>query len=197
MWNERMPSEDRQDYKRAKEPKTPMAGPYGHPIHPLLVTVPIGAWMSSVAFDLIGPASEDEWAYAIGAKRLIDIGLITATGAAMFGLLDFLQIPPRTRAWYSGLAHLALNAGALGMFALNSASRGRTIRERTPGPSVTWYQRGMSVMTAMSLLVSGWIGGSLTYHYGVRVADEEHQKKTGFAHADSEVWKQTFSEHLR
>lgn len=27
------------DFKRAKAPKTPMAGPYGHPIHPLLVTV--------------------------------------------------------------------------------------------------------------------------------------------------------------
>jgi uncharacterized membrane protein len=185
------------DYKRAKEPKTPVAGPYGHPIHPLLVTVPIGAWMSSVAFDLIGPASEDEWAYAIGAKRLIDIGLVTATGAAMFGLLDFLQIPPRTRAWYTGLAHMALNAGALGIFALNSASRGHTIRERTPGPSVTWYQRGMSVVTAMTLLASGWIGGSLTYHYGVRVADEEHQKETGYAKTDNEAWTQTFMENLR
>jgi uncharacterized membrane protein len=153
--------------------------------------------MSSVAFDLIGPASEDEWAYAVGAKRLIDIGLVTATGAAMFGLLDFLQIPPRTRAWYSGLAHMALNAGALGMFALNSASRGHSIRERQPGPAVTWYQRGMSVVTAMSLLLSGWIGGSLTYHYGVRVADEEHQKETGFAKTGSETWTQTFLQNLR
>jgi uncharacterized membrane protein len=194
--NEHMTNDNVQDYKRAKEPKTPVAGPYGHPIHPLLVTVPIGAWMSSVAFDLIGPASEDEWAYAIGAKRLIDIGLVTATGAAMFGLLDFLQIPPRTRAWYSGIAHMALNAAALGMFAMNSASRGRTIREHAE-PAVTWYQRGMSVMTAMSLLVSGWIGGSLTYHYGVRVADEDHQKHTGFTKMDNEAWTQAFMENLR
>ena len=169
-----------QNYKRAKEPKTPLAGPYGHPIHPLLVTIPIGAWMSSVAFDMIGPASEDEWAYAIGAKRLIDIGIVGATGAAMFGLLDFLQIPRGSRAWYTGLAHAGLNAGAIGLFALNSASRGRQIRGRDPGPAVTWWQRGLSPTTAMSLLVSGWIGGSLTYHYGVRVADEDHQKQTGF-----------------
>jgi uncharacterized membrane protein len=83
------------------------------------------------------------------------------------------------------------------MFALNSASRGRTIRERGSGPSVTWYQRGMSIMTAMSLLVSGWIGGSLTYHYGVRVADEEHQQETGFSSVDAEAWTQTFMENLR
>lgn len=169
-----------QEYKKAKEPMMPLAGPYGHPIHPLLVTVPIGAWMSSVAFDLIGPASADEFAYAIGAKRLIDIGIITATGAGMFGLMDFLKIPPGTRAWYAGLAHMGLNLGAVTLFAVNSATRGQRLRGREPGPAVTWWQRGLSLMTAMSLLVSGWIGGSLVYHYGVRVADEDHQKETGF-----------------
>lgn len=172
--------QDTRAYKAAKQPATPLAGPYGHPIHPLLVTVPIGAWMSSVAFDMLGPASEDEWAYAIGAKRLIDIGVITATGAGMFGLLDFLRIQPGTRAWYTGLAHMGLNLGAIGLFAVNSATRGQRLRGRDPGPAVTWWQRGLSLTTAMSLLVSGWIGGSLTYHYGVRVADEEHQKEQGF-----------------
>ncbi len=169
-----------QDYKKAKEPINPLAGPYGHPIHPLLVTIPIGAWMSSVAFDLIGPTSEDEFAYAIGAKRLIDIGVVSATGAAMFGLMDFLKIPPRTRAWYTGLTHMGMNVAALSLFAVNSATRGQRLRGREPGPAVTWWQRGLSLTTAMSLLVSGWLGGSLTYHYGVRVADENHQKQTGF-----------------
>jgi uncharacterized membrane protein len=172
--------QENQYYKQAKEPLAPLAGPYGHPIHPLLVTVPIGAWMSSLAFDLIGPASADEFAYAIGAKRLIDIGIVTGTGAGVFGLMDFLKIPRGTRAWYAGLAHLGLNAGALGLFAINSATRGQRLRGREPGPAVTWWQRGLSLMTAMSLLASGWIGGSLVYHYGVRVADEEHQKETGF-----------------
>lgn len=171
---------ERTPYRAAKEPASPLAGPYGHPIHPLLVTVPIGAWMSSVAFDLIGPASEDEFAYAIGAKRLLDIGIIGATGAGMFGLLDFLRIAPGTRAWYTGLAHMGLNLGAIGLFAVNSAARGRRLRDRPSGPAVTWWQRGLSLTTAMSLLLSGWIGGSLTYHYGVRVADEDHQREEGF-----------------
>ena len=35
----------------AKEPVAPVAGPYGHPFHPILVTVPIGAWVSSLIFD--------------------------------------------------------------------------------------------------------------------------------------------------
>ncbi len=172
--------EEPRPYRRAKEPTTPLAGPYGHPIHPLLVTVPIGAWMSSVAFDLIGPASGDERAYAIGSKRLIDIGIVSATGAGMFGLLDWLNIPRGTRAWYTGLAHMGMNLTAIGLFAVNSSSRGQRLQARDSEPPVTWWQRGLSLTTAMSLLVSGWLGGSLTYHYGVRVADEEHQKHTGF-----------------
>lgn len=173
-------NQDTSNYKQAKEPRTPLAGPYGHPIHPLLVTVPIGAWMSSVVFDFIGPTSEDEWAYAIGAKSLIDIGIVSASGAAMFGLIDFLQIPRGTRAWYAGFAHMGLNATAIALFAWNSASRGEEIRARVPGLSVQWWQRGLSLLTTTSLLLSGWLGGTLSYDYGVRVADEEHQKEAGY-----------------
>lgn len=32
----------------AKRPATPLAGPYGHPLHPVLVTIPIGAWVKGV-----------------------------------------------------------------------------------------------------------------------------------------------------
>jgi hypothetical protein len=37
----------------AKQPRTVLAGPYGHPFHPILVTVPIGAWVASVVFDIV------------------------------------------------------------------------------------------------------------------------------------------------
>ncbi len=38
--------------RTAKAPATRVAGPYGHPFHPMLVTVPIGAWVCSVVFDI-------------------------------------------------------------------------------------------------------------------------------------------------
>ncbi|NUR25861.1 MAG: DUF2231 domain-containing protein [Kribbellaceae bacterium] len=38
---------------RAKHPKWAFAGPYGHPFHPVTVTVPIGAWVASVVFGII------------------------------------------------------------------------------------------------------------------------------------------------
>ena len=36
------------DVEAAKRPVTKLAGPYGHPFHPALVTVPIGAWVASL-----------------------------------------------------------------------------------------------------------------------------------------------------
>ncbi|PWI10201.1 hypothetical protein DIZ27_14145 [Streptomyces sp. NWU339] len=38
---------------QAKRPVSAwLAGPYGHPFHPILVTVPIGAWVTSLVFDI-------------------------------------------------------------------------------------------------------------------------------------------------
>ncbi len=45
------------DMRRAKEPVTVLAGPYGHPFHPILVTVPIGAWVASFVFEFISFAT--------------------------------------------------------------------------------------------------------------------------------------------
>ena len=36
---------------QAKQPVTVLAGTYGHPLHPTLVTIPIGAWVLREACD--------------------------------------------------------------------------------------------------------------------------------------------------
>jgi uncharacterized membrane protein len=175
-----MRSENNEALYRAKRPLTPLAGPYGHPFHPLLVTVPIGAWTSSLVFDYLAGTGQDDRAYSIGAKRLIDIGIVAAAGAAVLGFIDFLQIQRGSKAWYAGLMHLGLNVGALGLFAANSADRGRHLKKNGDGPAVTRQQKSMSIASAMALMASGWIGGVLVYHYGVRVVEDDVQQQTGF-----------------
>src|SRR5947199_9009433 len=86
----------------AKEPVTRIAGPYGHPFHPILVTVPIGAWVASLVFDILSRTADNGADFARGAYWLIAIGVIGALAAALFGLLDLLAIPRRTRAWRVG-----------------------------------------------------------------------------------------------
>jgi len=50
----------------AKHPVTLLAGPYGHLLHPILVTVPIGAWSASVVFDVVSRAGDDATSFGKG-----------------------------------------------------------------------------------------------------------------------------------
>ncbi len=156
----------------AKHPVSRLAGPYGHPFHPILVTVPIGAWVASFVFDLASRLSNEPTVFAKGAFWLIGVGLAGAAAAALLGFLDLFAIPTGTRAFRTGLLHMSLNlivvALYIGAFLLR---RGRL---EQPGG----VQTGLIVLSAVALgllTVSGWLGGQLAYRYGVRVADETAQ----------------------
>ncbi|GAA3152894.1 DUF2231 domain-containing protein [Nonomuraea roseoviolacea] len=100
---------------QAKRPVTALAGPYGHPLHPILVTVPIGAWVTSLLFDLASHVVPDPGFLARGSLWLIAIGVIGALAAALYGIAC---------AWRAGAAagtgagpmapvHIALSVVAL------------------------------------------------------------------------------------
>jgi uncharacterized membrane protein len=156
---------------RAKRPRAAIAGPYGHPFHPVLVTIPIGAWVASFIFDIIALASsDDESVFAEGAYWLIGIGIVGALLAAVFGLLDLSTIARGTRAHRTGLIHMSLNLAVVVLFAIDFAIRASQGYE---GASTAGFV--LSLIALALLGVSGWLGGMLAYHYGVRVAAERDQ----------------------
>jgi|SRR5438270_3967488 len=156
----------------AKRPVTGLAGPYGHPFHPILVTVPIGAWVVAFIFDLISRASNEPYVYTRGASWLMIIGIIGALAAATFGFLDLLGIPTGTRAWRTGLLHMGLNLGVVALEAIGYAARHGRLHDPAGTPV------GLIVLAGVALVLlagSGWLGGKLAYRYGVRVVDEATQ----------------------
>jgi uncharacterized membrane protein len=161
----------------AKHPRTVVAGPYGHPFHPILVTLPIGAWISSLLFDLAATWSGEPEVFVKGAFWLIGIGIVGALAAGLFGLFDLLAIHRGTAAWRTGLTHLALNLSVIALFVISLALRRSHLDEAdaTVGAVV------VSIVALATLAVSGWLGGKLAYRYGVRVVDEGTQA-TGFSH---------------
>jgi uncharacterized membrane protein len=161
----------------AKRPKTALAGPYGHPFHPVLVTVPIGAWVASLVFDIVALAGDDDATFAKGAYWLICIGIIGALVAAVFGVLDLLTIPRGTPAFRTGLTHMALNLTVVVLYVINLGVRASgDIDESSVGGFV------LSLVALGLLSFSGWLGGKLSYRYGVRVASEETQQE-GFVNS--------------
>jgi len=159
--------------QQAKVPQTPLAGPYGHPFHPILVTVPIGAWVSSLVFDIatqVKDKGSEQLTYA--SYWLILIGIIGAGLAALFGLMDLVRLPRGSKALKMGLTHMALNVGVLAAFIVNFVWRHDDYTSYT---RVGGGQLALSAVALGFLGISGWIGGMLAYKYGVRVADQEVQ----------------------
>ncbi len=162
----------------AKEPLTPLAGPYGHPFHPMLVTVPIGAWVCALVFDIVTKAKDAGSQPLVEASYwLIGIGIVGAVIAALFGLMDLLTIPRRTRAFTTGLTHMALNLVVVAGQVVNFVWRHHRYHVAV---KVRSGQLALSIIAVALLAISGWLGGALAYHFGVRVADEGKQEADGF-----------------
>jgi uncharacterized membrane protein len=157
----------------AKRPvSAAFAGPYGHPFHPILVTVPIGAWVSGLVFDIASHVVDNPGFLARGAEWLIAIGVLGALAAAMIGFLDLFAIPAGTRAFRTGLVHMSLNLVITGAYVGNFFWRHGTFAN---GHAVPAGPLALAVVSLALLGVSGFLGGKLAYHYGVRVADERTQ----------------------
>jgi uncharacterized membrane protein len=158
---------------RSAAPKRPVSalltGPYGHPFHPILVTIPIGTWVASFVFDL-GSRLTDA-SYLVNASVwLIVIGIIGALAAASVGLLDFFAIPPGTPAFRIGLVHLSVNVAVTVAYVVNTLwRRGSDADQVAIGPVV------LSAVSLVALMFSGYLGGKLAFRYGVRVAAEQDQ----------------------
>jgi uncharacterized membrane protein len=153
----------------AKRPVTVLAGRYGHPLHPALVAVPIGAWTASLVFDVASHVVKDPGFLAQGSRWLIALGVLGALAAAIIGLLDLFAIPPGTRVFRIGLVHMSINLTVTAAYAV-----GFYIRHPGDAP-VGWGPLVLSAVALAALGVSGYLGGELAYHYGVRVADEATQ----------------------
>ncbi len=126
--------------------------PIGHPLHPALVAVPMGAWMSASLIDLTGGD-------AAAARRLVGLGVLAALPAAAAGAADWLRTSGEERR--VGFVHAGLNDVALGLYA--ASWRSRAGGRRAKGTALALAGSGL-------LLASGWLGGHLAYRRGVGVA---------------------------
>jgi uncharacterized membrane protein len=157
--------------EQAKRPVTVLAGRYGHPLHPAMVAVPIGAWIASLVFDIASHLVRDPEFLTRGSRWLIAIGVLGAVAAALIGVLDLLAIPTGTRAFRIGLIHMSINLIVTVAYAINFLIRG------SGTGAVGWGPLVLSAVALAGLGVSGYLGGELAYRYGVRVADEATQSQ--------------------
>lgn len=139
-----------------RRPVEAVAAVDGHPLHPVLVPLPIGAFVGAFVADLAYLGTHDRF-WARGSRLLTIAGLATGLLAGSLGAIDFTgrrRIRRHRSAWLHGAGNLTVLGLALGSVALRSRDERRAV---TDGGVV------ISATTATILLVTGWLGGELAY----------------------------------
>ncbi len=131
----------------------------GHPLHPLVVPIPIALFIAALVSDVVYIADGSEgWAEA--SRWLLAGGLAGAVLAALGGLIDFAgnaRIRELRAAWLHLFANLAL-----------VLVEGVNLILRLPDASVAGsFGVALSGLGVAVLLFSGWQGGEMVFRHGV------------------------------
>jgi nitrite reductase/ring-hydroxylating ferredoxin subunit/uncharacterized membrane protein len=120
----------------------------GHPLHPVLVQVPVGAFLSAAVMDLVPGGRK-------AATTLIGVGVASAPPAIAAGWTDWSEMKKDQRR--VGLVHASANAVAVGLYIGSLAARlsGNTAR----GKALAFA--GLSLAGA-----GAYLGGHIAYAQG-------------------------------
>jgi len=152
------------DATRPKPLKELLSGTWlGHPVHPLLIALPIGAWSSAVLLDWLGGKGSGP-----AADRLIVAGLLSAIPTVATGYSDWGDTTVGSATVRRlGLVHAATNATSIALFAGSLVARGRRARGRG---------KLLALAGLGGVTVGGYLGGHLTYAEGVGVNETTFER---------------------
>jgi uncharacterized membrane protein len=135
----------------------------GHPIHPMLVTIPIGLWIFSLIADIVAMRSATPDTWSLVALYTLVGGIVGALVAALPGLIDLLSLQDRAIK-KTALVHMTINLTVVALYVFNAWLR-------FGNPGITGgIPFGLSVLAVALLSVSGWLGGKMVYLAGVGVS---------------------------
>ncbi|HZG94278.1 MAG TPA: DUF2231 domain-containing protein [Mycobacteriales bacterium] len=135
----------------------------GHPIHPMLIVLPLGLLTSALAFDVIHRITDDV-RYGETAFRLAMVGLVGGALAWITGLVDYLSIPSFTRAKKIGAIHGVANSVVLTLFVIATVVRGTEEDHLADGLVLS-----LEIVAILLAAYAGWLGGELVERLGIGV----------------------------
>lgn len=156
----------------------------GHPLHPILVALPIAFFIGTLVFDLWGYWRDNPDFWRTGFYLEI-AGVVTALLAAVPGIVDyFAVVPPGSSAKKRATKHGLLNIFLVVLFA------------------AVWFYRqanedayvivlGAELLGVVVLGISGWLGGTLVHRNQIgidhRYAEAGKWKEKHLGNAEGEV----------
>jgi uncharacterized membrane protein len=137
----------------------------GHPLHPPLTDVTIGAYTTATVLAVLARLDVSEHSLARGWWLALLVGLGATVPTALAGFADWLDISRGTPLWRTATAHLGTMLLATAAF-LVAASVGHDgyADGQVNGSGLVFTLIGWGVLT-----LGGWLGGSIVFVHGMRV----------------------------
>jgi uncharacterized membrane protein len=137
----------------------------GHPLHPPLTDVTIGAYSFGTVAAILSKLGVAEHAFAQAWWLALVVGLGSTVLTATAGLVDWLSITWGSELWKTATVHALVNvaAGVVFLITVIVGHGEYTHRSLSAGDLV------LTLVGFAVLLVGGWLGGAITYVHGMRV----------------------------
>ncbi|MCZ2402459.1 Rieske 2Fe-2S domain-containing protein [Paenarthrobacter sp. Z7-10] len=123
--------------------------PLGHPLHPLMVQVPLGAWTSAAVLDALPGTGK-------ASTALVALGLVTAGPSALAGYVDFSELHEQQQR--VAVIHSSANLVAVGLYT------GSLLQRLTGSPG---RGKALGLLGLTVVMAGGWLGGHLAFRQAV------------------------------
>jgi uncharacterized membrane protein len=143
----------------------------GHPLHPPLTDVTIGAYSFATVAAILDKTGIVERNAATAWWLALVVGLASTALTATTGFIDWIGIEWGSELWKTATAHLTAMLAATGLFLVAAlvGHGGYTKHTVTSGAFVLTLV-GFAVLT-----LGGWLGGAVVYVHGMRVLNLVHE----------------------
>jgi len=145
-----------------------------HPLHPMLIAVPITSYLATCGA-LVGlVATRDPFWFRV-ALWANAVGVVSALVAAIPGAIDLLTVVPgRTVARKTGVTHAIANVTALVLFAINLYLMADARGDQEPlNTTAALALTGGGVLVT---LIAGWFGWEMVQRHHVGVVEQSMRR---------------------
>lgn len=157
----------------------------GHPLHPILVTVPLGAVPLALVFDILvyadtlpwgPPASVAAWTGAAFVTLILATAVLLV--GAIPGFIDYATVTPREGAvWRLANVHMVLGLATAVVLVASTVVHGLLLGETAAATGHAWAL-GIDAVAVGMMGVQGFLGGEMVFkgRVGVTTAREERER---------------------
>ncbi len=142
-----------------------------HPIHPILVPFPIGAFTLVLFGDIAHAWTRDPFWYRFSSVS-IGLGITFSLLAAAAGAVDYLRLPMTERAAGIATWHALAAVSAVVLYGASAVVRQSGAAVGTGRWAIA---AGLSTAGFLALVGAGWLGGTLAHEERVSVIEPSLQ----------------------